>query len=81
MWLRRKKRSEEFASDEELDSELDDGDEEGPTLVTVDDGRGGVKHVQLERPVDSQSQILRSPSDGVSMSSNITRWASCLLGG
>ena len=25
----------------------DDNDEEGPTLVTVDDGRGGIKHIKV----------------------------------
>jgi hypothetical protein len=75
MWRGGKKREDVFpTSDDELDSEFDDdADEEGPTLVTVDDGKGGVKHIKLDKPVDSQSDIIRSPSDGVSMSSNITR--------
>ena len=37
------------ASEDEVDSEFEDDvdDAEGPTLVTVDDGKGGVKHVKV----------------------------------
>ena len=72
--MRGKPSSDISASDDELESEFeDDADNaEGPTIVTVDDGKGGVKQVKVEKPVDSQSEILRSP-DGCSMSSNITR--------
>jgi len=75
MWLKGAKRNEVSASEDELDSEYEDDvdDAEGPTLVTVDDGKGGVKHVKVDRPVDSQSEIMSHPSDGCSMSSNITR--------
>ena len=49
MWWRKKQRSDVSTSEDELDSECDDDDmdEEGPTLVTVDDGRGGVKHIKV----------------------------------
>ena len=43
------KRAEVSASEDEVDSEFEDDvdDAEGPTLVTVDDGKGGVKHVKV----------------------------------
>ena len=49
MWLKGAKRNEVSASEDELDSEYEDDvdDAEGPTLVTVDDGKGGVKHVKV----------------------------------
>ena len=49
MWLKGAKRNEVSVSEDELDSEYEDDvdDAEGPTLVTVDDGKGGVKHVKV----------------------------------
>ena len=49
MWLKGSKRAEVSASEDEVDSEFEDDvdDAEGPTLVTVDDGKGGVKHVKV----------------------------------
>ena len=52
MWLKgSKRRAEVSASEDEVDSEFEDDvdDAEGPTLVTVDDGKGGVKHVKVAR--------------------------------
>ena len=44
----KKRQNEVSTSDEELDSDFDnDGDEEGPTLVTMDDGMGGIKHIKV----------------------------------
>jgi len=65
----KKKQNEVSTSDEELDSDFenDDDDEEGPTLVTIDDGRGGIKHIKVNRPVDSQSEIVQNQSEGTSM--------------
>jgi len=57
-------------SDEELDSDYSDSGEEGPTIVTVDDGKGGIKHIKVDKPVDSQSEILRSHSDGLSVATS-----------
>eukprot|EP00095_Tigriopus_kingsejongensis_P008999 snap_masked-scaffold963_size76285-processed-gene-0.10 protein:Tk08999 transcript:snap_masked-scaffold963_size76285-processed-gene-0.10-mRNA-1 annotation:"atp-sensitive inward rectifier potassium channel 12" len=34
-----------------------DSDNEGPTLITVDDGRGGIKHITVSRPPESQYEI------------------------
>ena len=50
MWLKSSKRNEVSASEDEVDSEYEDDvdDAEGPTLVTVDDGKGGVKHVKVK---------------------------------
>ena len=48
---RRKKQNEVSTSDEELDSDYeneDDGDH-GPTLVTIDDGKGGIKHIKVDK--------------------------------
>ena len=49
MWWK-KKVSEVSTSEDDLDSSGEEEDEEGqegPTLVTVDDGRGGVKHIKV----------------------------------
>ena len=53
------KRNEVSASEDEVDSEYEDDvdDAEGPTLVTVDDGKGGVKHVKVKI-----SRFLNQPS-------------------
>ena len=61
MWWRKKQRSDVSTSEDELDSECDDDDmdEEGPTLVTVDDGRGGVKHIKVT-PLSVSSLLLLS---------------------
>ena len=41
--------------DKELDSDFenDEGDEDGPTLVTIDDGKGGIKHIKVIQKVDN----------------------------
>ena len=43
------RQNEVSTSDEELDSDFDndEGDEEVPTLVTIDDGMGGIKHIKV----------------------------------
>ena len=43
------RQNEVSTSDEELHSDFDndEGDEEGPTLVTIDDGMGGIKHIKV----------------------------------
>ena len=49
MWWK-KKVSEVSTSEDDLDSsggEEEEEVQEGPTLVTVDDGRGGVKHIKV----------------------------------
>ena len=51
MWWK-KKVSEVSTSEDDLDSasggESDEDEEQnGPTLVTVDDGKGGVKHIKV----------------------------------
>ena len=53
MWWK-KKVSEVSTSEDDLDSsggdsddEEEEQDNEGPTLVTVDDGKGGVKHIKV----------------------------------
>ena len=48
--MKSSKRNEVSASEDEVDSEYEDDvdDAEGPTLVTVDDGKGGVKHVKVK---------------------------------
>ena len=45
-------------SEEVFDSDLElEEDEygESPTLVTVDDGRGGIKHIRVSRPLEGQA--------------------------
>ena len=47
------------SSSSDDDDDDDDGDEdfadaEGPTLIAVDDGRGGIRHVRVARPPDEQ---------------------------
>ncbi len=42
----------------------EDHDLEGPTLIAVDDGKGGFKHVRVSRPPDAQSE--KSAAPGVS---------------
>ena len=45
-------------SEEVFDSDLElEEDEfgESPTLVTVDDGRGGIKHIRVRRPLEGQA--------------------------
>jgi len=67
-WRNKKRQNETSTSDEELDSDFDndDDDDEIPTLVTIDDGKGGIKHVKVSRPVDSQSEVIPNPSEGTS---------------
>ena len=45
----KKRQNEISTSDEELDSDFenDEGDEEVPTLVTLDDGKGGIRHIKV----------------------------------
>lgn len=38
--------------------EDDDSDEDGPTVITVDDGKGGIKHIRVPRPPDRQIESL-----------------------
>ena len=38
-----------------FDSKNDKGDEEGPTLVTNDDGNGGIKHIKEIQKVQTVS--------------------------
>jgi len=67
-WGSNKKQNEISTSDEELDSDFenDEDDEEGPTLVTIDDGKGGIKHIKVQKAVDSQSEIVQNPCDEMS---------------
>ena len=48
-WKRKTRQAEISTSDEELDSdfEIEDDERGGPTLVTIDDGKGGVKHIKV----------------------------------
>jgi len=46
-------------SEEVFDSDLEINDDdfcESPTLVTVDDGRGGIKHIKVSRPLEGQAE-------------------------
>ena len=38
-----------LSDDEDEDVEGDFADAEGPTLIAVDDGKGGIKHVRVAR--------------------------------
>ena len=71
MWWK-KKISEVSTSEDDLDSgsagEDSDEDEEeeeqnGPTLVTVDDGKGGVKHIKVSDPC--RGEYVKQNEDGV----------------
>ena len=72
MWWKNKV-SEVSTSEDDLDSgstggDSDDEDEEeqnGPTLVTVDDGRGGVKHIKVSDPC--RGEDVKQHEDGVVM--------------
>ena len=48
---RAKETTEASTSEEVFDSDMEVGDEddfcESPTLVTVDDGKGGIKHIKV----------------------------------
>ena len=59
-WGSNKKQNEISTSDEELDSDFenDEDDEEGPTLVTIDDGKGGIKHIKVENYCPLEFDIL-----------------------
>ena len=54
------KEGEASTSEEVFDSDLELGDEdelcESPTLVTVDDGKGGIKHIKVSRPLEGQAE-------------------------
>jgi hypothetical protein len=43
------------SSSDDDESDLENEGPEGPTLITVDDGHGGIRHVRVERPPDAQS--------------------------
>lgn len=71
MWWKNKA-SEVSTSEDDLDSgstggDSDDEDEEeehnGPTLVTVDDGKGGVKHIKVSDPC--RGEDVKQHEDGV----------------
>jgi len=68
MWWK-KKASEVSTSEDDLDSSGEEEEEEevqeGPTLVTVDDGRGGVKHIKLDNP--SSGEDVKPLNDGSSL--------------
>jgi len=69
MWWK-KKVSEVSTSEDDLDSasggESDEDEEQnGPTLVTVDDGKGGVKHIKLDDPCRGEN--VKQLEDGVVM--------------
>ena len=53
----KKRQNEISTSDEELDSDFenDEGDEEDPTLVTIDDGKGGIKHIKVIQKVENKT--------------------------
>ena len=51
------------SSDDEIDVDV-----EGPVLVTVDDGKGGIKHIKVDKPPDTQSEIAFSTSTSTSAS-------------
>jgi len=72
---RKKKQNEVSTSDEELDSDFDNEDDgdHGPTLVTIDDGRGGIKHIKVNKAVDSQSEIVQNPSEETSSEGGLTQ--------
>ena len=57
---RAKETAEASTSEEVFDSDLEIGDEddfcESPTLVTVDDGKGGIKHIKVSRPLECQAE-------------------------
>ena len=38
-------------------SEDAEADVEGPTLITVDDGKGGIRHIRVAKPPDTQSEM------------------------
>ena len=38
--------------------EDEDSDEDGPTVITVDDGQGGIKHIRVPKPPDRQIESL-----------------------
>jgi len=65
---RKKRQTEVSTSDEELDSDFEneDSNDHGPTLVTIDDGKGGIKHIKVNKAVDSQSEIVQNPSEETS---------------
>ena len=69
MWWK-KKVSEVSTSEDDLDSsggdsddEEEEQDNEGPTLVTVDDGKGGVKHIKVSDPC--RGEDVKQQEDGV----------------
>ena len=47
--------------DSSVVEDTSDSDEEGPTLITVDDGKGGIKHVRVPRAPDRQIEATALP--------------------
>jgi len=67
MWWKKKpvERTYAWEGDLDLDPEGEEEDEDdGPTLVTVDDGKGGIKHIKIDRPADTQSEMGHLSTDG-----------------
>ena len=72
MWWK-KKISEVSTSEDDLDSgsagedsedeEEEEEEQNGPTLVTVDDGKGGVKHIKVSDPC--RGEYVKQHDDGV----------------
>ena len=67
---KKQKEHEASTSEEVFDSdvEITDPDDyhESPTLVTVDDGRGGIKHIKVPRPLEHQAESEFSCSNSLS---------------
>ena len=51
-------------SDEELDSDFEnaEGDEEGPTLVTIDDGKVGIKRIKVIQNLTKKTSFRKKVS-------------------
>jgi len=64
------KENEASTSEEVFDSDLENWDEdafcESPTLVTVDDGKGGIKHIKVPKPLEGQAESEFSCSNSLS---------------
>jgi len=70
-WGKRSEVSSTTEDDSDSESGEDDkGVPDGPTLVTLDDGKGGVKHIKDDE--GNGSQLVSNPSDGIVMN-NISR--------
>lgn len=56
-------------SEEVFDSDMELGEDdfcESPTLVTVDDGKGGIKHIKVARPLEGQAESEFSCNNSIS---------------